>query len=94
MMSCTVELWPVILFGYFGCVQEGPTCIVNEEEFFDAVDASMDKLEIETESQLERARELSRNIIHHKPTANTPGAALSLHSDSRLWVEVRAKQAD
>lgn len=68
-------------------LQEGPTCIINEEEFFDAVDASLDKLESEAESQ-ERTKELSKSIIRHTPAVNTPGAVLSLDPSCRLWEEV------
>lgn len=30
-------------------MQEGPHCAINEDEFFDAVDATLDKLENEEE---------------------------------------------
>lgn len=62
--------------------------MINEEEFFDAVDASLDKLESEADSQFERNREITRNIIRHTPTANTPGSVLTLPADHRLHEEV------
>lgn len=48
----------------------------------------MDKLESEAETELERKREINKNIIHHTPAADTPGAVLSLTASSRLWEEV------
>ena len=33
----------------FYCCQEGPHSVIHEEEFFDAVDATLDKLEKEEE---------------------------------------------
>lgn len=68
--------------------QEGPTCVINEDEFFDAVDATLDKLESEADSQFERNRPHFGTIIRHTPTANTPGSTLSLPSDHRLFAEV------
>lgn len=69
-------------------LQEGPTCVINEDEFFDAVDASLDKLESEADSEYERNRPHFGTIIRHTPTANTPGSMLSLQSHHRLYAEV------
>ncbi len=38
--------YPIVLLLFF---QEGPHSCLNEEEFFDAVDAALDKLEKEEE---------------------------------------------
>ena len=37
------------LYWLFQLFQEGPHCAIKEDEFFDAVDASLDKLEKEEE---------------------------------------------
>ncbi|XP_067935028.1 ceramide transfer protein-like isoform X2 [Watersipora subatra] len=73
--------------------EEGPTCIINEEEFFDAVDASMDKLETDAEL-LEKRKEMSKNIVRHTPAANTPGSLLALSPSSRLFEEVNSVIAE
>ena len=70
-------------------LQEGPTCVINEEEFFDAVDASLDKLEGDYEVQMERTKEkINNTIVKHTPMADTPGAVLSLPDSHRLHEEV------
>ena len=70
-------------------LQEGPTCVINEEEFFDAVDASLDKLEGDYEVQMERTKEkINNTIVKHTPKADTPGAVLSLPDSHRLHEEV------
>lgn len=65
--------------------QEGPTCVIKEEEFFDAVDASLDRLELEAQKEKERERE---KIVKPPPTANTPGAMLALKPEHSLYNEV------
>lgn len=62
--------------------------MINEDEFFDAVDASLDKLESEADTQFERTREITKNIVRHTPTANTPGSVLTLPSTHRFTQEV------
>lgn len=43
--------------------QEGPHCQIKEDEFFDAVDASLDKLEKEEESVRERFVTVDRLLL-------------------------------
>lgn len=54
------------------------------------MDASLDKLEGEYEEKMERHRESieQTNIIKHTPTADTPGAILSLPESHALFSEV------
>lgn len=54
------------------------------------MDASLDKLDSEADTQYERNREMlsNKNIVKHTPTADTPGATLSLPSSHRLTQEV------
>jgi collagen type IV alpha-3-binding protein len=66
--------------------------VIKEEEFFDAVDATLDKLESEVETKMERNREDMSDIIRHTPTANTPGSVVSLPSENALYAEVSQKR--
>lgn len=52
------------------------------------MDASLDKLDIEAETHLERTKEINRSITRHTPAVNTPGSVLSLSAEHKLTNEV------
>ncbi|XP_064619835.1 ceramide transfer protein-like [Lineus longissimus] len=61
--------------------EEGPHCAINEDEFFDAVDAALDKLE------KEEFLEEQRKILHQQSTISKPPLT-SLSPKHKLYNEV------
>ncbi|XP_013788859.1 collagen type IV alpha-3-binding protein-like [Limulus polyphemus] len=70
---------PVVLGG--PDYEEGPHCVINEEEFFDAIDASLDKNE-QHEEERRNSRNITAELAQFLPSI--------LKSRHKLWSEIEA----